>query len=637
MSRPKPFIKALAALALLIFSAAGEVCGAPSGPSVTERIAGVEKQVAEANEAHLKALQSLADAGDLAKGIEAFRQQAEKLKSSLKDAHGGKDLATEAQAVTEDLMKTVPGGKLDPRTAAQIDLEALEAKRRAQALDGSISAAVKSLEQSLSLASPWAATFKAFAFDPRRQDEITRRLVGQRVLEFQGIDKPAAALAAEKAGQRQDPANAPATAPDPLSKALVDAWNQPGSEQALNRLNAACLEWLNTKGAKVVQLSAAPKFSPEEMANLESAAKFKAPAALQLLALMELTGRGHPLDAPQGIAFLKQASLVLVKHPGMPFGPGIAKEAEADVLRNVGTIPFWLGECSLTGLPNRDLGQACAQYALAVHAGDPRAEKRLRQLADLGLISTADAYRWSQPAVSTRYHGTLGLVELQETSLATLYAKELSGRPPVRAKTEDSHTPPSPYPAAGSYSYLGIELGEPLAGMPGAPVSRIMIGSPADVAGLSPHDIITSIGSTTIRDPQSLTPALAGTRPGQQIVIKGIRTHSGYFQVYATLGTRRALTRSIECVEELISMTARHALQGQRGIRVTSVAQGSRAYAAGLRSYDVITAVSGRPVQKFEQLAEAFQRKGTMIRLTLWRPAEGLDSATFPIEVPGGN
>jgi hypothetical protein len=111
----QPLIAALLALAL-------PCLGANAGPSVAERIAGIEKRLERFSDDHAKALKALAGADDLGKGIEAFRQHAEKLKGELKDTRGGRDLAAEARELTTELMKQVPGSstvRLSPLRAGR--------------------------------------------------------------------------------------------------------------------------------------------------------------------------------------------------------------------------------------------------------------------------------------------------------------------------------------------------------------------------------------------------------------------------------------------------------------------------------------------------------------------------------------
>jgi S1-C subfamily serine protease len=59
--------------------------------------------------------------------------------------------------------------------------------------------------------------------------------------------------------------------------------------------------------------------------------------------------------------------------------------------------------------------------------------------------------------------------------------------------------------------------------------------SPAAAAGLRANDMITQVGDTPIRQGGDLRRVLRGTRPGETIVITGVRQGSGSFQVRAQL------------------------------------------------------------------------------------------------------
>jgi hypothetical protein len=496
---------------------------------------------------------------------------------------------------------------------------------------------VKSLDQSLSLTPQWAATFKAFGFDPQRQDKIVRRLVGQRLLVLQGIDKPAAVIATETPASKKGSEDSKTSPADPLSSALVLAWDRPGNEEALGKLNAACFDLLHSRGAKVLQPPSLPRLTPAQITHLESAAQFKAPSALQLLGMMEVTGRGMSLNSTQGISHLEEAQKSLSRHPGMPFGPGIDKKAEPDALSGVGTAAFWLGECNLVGMPERDLGKACESYALAAHDGDGRATQRIHQLAELGLVTAADAKRWTGATTVPPLHGVLGLVELQKTSLATLYAKELRGRPSVRPPVVASSDDPPPSPAFSSSArpYFGIEMGPAPRGLAGVVAENVLMGSPADGARVRPRDLITGFDGIPIVGIAALKAAVDNARPGQRVIINGRHFQRGPFELSLTLGTVRPVTRSIECVEEPMPVPS-HVTTGGLGIRVNSVVRGSRPEAAGLHSGDVVVAVAGVPIHGFQQLQHALQGHGGGVTLAVWRPVEGLDSAPVAVHIAPG-
>lgn len=54
----------------------------------------------------------------------------------------------------------------------------------------------------------------------------------------------------------------------------------------------------------------------------------------------------------------------------------------------------------------------------------------------------------------------------------------------------------------------------------GAVVMDVVPGSPADVAGLQPGDVITQIGNQPVQTPTDIESALAGMHAGQQVEIQ---------------------------------------------------------------------------------------------------------------------
>lgn len=73
----------------------------------------------------------------------------------------------------------------------------------------------------------------------------------------------------------------------------------------------------------------------------------------------------------------------------------------------------------------------------------------------------------------------------------------------------------------------------------GVMVVDVVPGSPADVAGLQPGDVITQIGNRPVQAPTDLESALAGMHAGQQIEIQYERGLMSY-TTQATLRARRA-------------------------------------------------------------------------------------------------
>jgi putative serine protease PepD len=70
----------------------------------------------------------------------------------------------------------------------------------------------------------------------------------------------------------------------------------------------------------------------------------------------------------------------------------------------------------------------------------------------------------------------------------------------------------------------------------GAGIVDVTAGGPADKAGLRPGDVITSVNGTPVTDTSTLSAALAGFQPGQQVSIGVTRADGSTATVRVTLG-----------------------------------------------------------------------------------------------------
>ena len=68
----------------------------------------------------------------------------------------------------------------------------------------------------------------------------------------------------------------------------------------------------------------------------------------------------------------------------------------------------------------------------------------------------------------------------------------------------------------GPTAFLGVEI-DPGNGY--AVIADVVVGGPADSAGLAPGDVITSVGGRTISSPDALTRLLLTKKPGQRITV----------------------------------------------------------------------------------------------------------------------
>jgi S1-C subfamily serine protease len=69
----------------------------------------------------------------------------------------------------------------------------------------------------------------------------------------------------------------------------------------------------------------------------------------------------------------------------------------------------------------------------------------------------------------------------------------------------------------GDTAFLGVAVEGNTYGGPGAVVTSVVSGSPAEAAGITPGDLITSFGGQTVSSPDGLTALVATQKPGAPI------------------------------------------------------------------------------------------------------------------------
>ena len=88
-----------------------------------------------------------------------------------------------------------------------------------------------------------------------------------------------------------------------------------------------------------------------------------------------------------------------------------------------------------------------------------------------------------------------------------------------------------------SHAYLGVSTSTADTSNPGALVQSVTSGGPADDAGLRSGDIVTALGSTTIKGTNDLVATIATHRPGDRVSAT-VRRGSQTIKVTVTLGTQ---------------------------------------------------------------------------------------------------
>jgi hypothetical protein len=114
-----------------------------------------------------------------------------------------------------------------------------------------------------------------------------------------------------------------------------------------------------------------------------------------------------------------------------------------------------------------------------------------------------------------------------------LIAAVVGGAVEVALAGGESNTPGA---SATSHGWLGVQSGaQP--GQTGAVVGFVVPGGPADQAGLSPGDVITSVNGRSIAGPADLASAIGGMRTGERATLQVDRAGQQVV-IEVTLGRR---------------------------------------------------------------------------------------------------
>ncbi|MCR6702149.1 MAG: DegQ family serine endoprotease [Dokdonella sp.] len=157
----------------------------------------------------------------------------------------------------------------------------------------------------------------------------------------------------------------------------------------------------------------------------------------------------------------------------------------------------------------------------------------------------------------------------------------------------------------------------------GAVVARVRSGSPASRAGLVAGDTILSLDGKPVRGAQELH-NLEGLTPTGSKVTLGILRDGKPLTLTTTLEAPTVRSVTGESLDPRlagaqIADQADSQRQALGGVAVTRVAEGSRAYANGLRSGDLIAAVNQRDIGGVDDLEQVLQRRTRQLLLTVVR------------------
>jgi Do/DeqQ family serine protease len=155
-----------------------------------------------------------------------------------------------------------------------------------------------------------------------------------------------------------------------------------------------------------------------------------------------------------------------------------------------------------------------------------------------------------------------------------------------------------------------------LSGAQGALVTQVLLGSPAEQAGIHSGDVIVSINHATVMVPADVRNAIGLLRVGDSADIELLRNgRSRHVQALITQPPEAVAATPVQPAEinpafEGATLTES---TGGSGVVVRNVDSGSPAAAAGIRSDDIIVAVNQSPVTTLQQLRDRTTGLATLV------------------------
>jgi Do/DeqQ family serine protease len=171
----------------------------------------------------------------------------------------------------------------------------------------------------------------------------------------------------------------------------------------------------------------------------------------------------------------------------------------------------------------------------------------------------------------------------------------------------------------------------------GVIVSQVQPGSAADRAGIKQGDVITTLNSLTVNDPNTFRNAVAGTQPGSPVTLNIVRNGNSQ-QIKATLGEftpdkgdaededasnpkdKTGSTGRLGIGVQPVTPETIRQLQlpaGTTGLLVGQVDPNGPASDAGIQEGDIIVQVNQQPIRSAADLQGALGRSGTRPALVL--------------------
>jgi serine protease Do/serine protease DegQ len=155
-----------------------------------------------------------------------------------------------------------------------------------------------------------------------------------------------------------------------------------------------------------------------------------------------------------------------------------------------------------------------------------------------------------------------------------------------------------------------------LSGAQGALVTQVLLGSPAEQAGIRSGDVIVSINRATVMAPADVRNAIGLLRVGDTADIELLRNgRSRHVQALITQPPEAAAATPVQPAEINPALEGATLVDspGGNGVVVRNVDSGSPAAAAGIRSDDVIVAVNQSQVSNLQQLRERAAQLATLV------------------------
>ncbi|MSR15927.1 MAG: DegQ family serine endoprotease [Gammaproteobacteria bacterium] len=163
----------------------------------------------------------------------------------------------------------------------------------------------------------------------------------------------------------------------------------------------------------------------------------------------------------------------------------------------------------------------------------------------------------------------------------------------------------------------------------GAVLVSVISGSPAEQAGLRAGDVVTTVNGKQVRDASDLRNQVGLMRVGDVLNLDVLRDGKRQ-RVNATIGSRQVASTSngIKSVR-LAGVSVGDIPEDSPGygrlfgVMVYEISQRSRAFAAGLRVGDIITAVNRQPIENLRMFVETVTQIQGQLLLRVQRGNQG--------------